>query len=221
MDQLPQLGPLLGAGGDAWTGAVMWGSWFYSFLRSSYITDMLCNWAVGGSRKLARTLDKKLNYSRGCLESGRLGDSEEWAGPPAHRTQPCSWEVPSTQATRVPHFLSICIWWTLETSCFPTEGPLLPLGKVKNMTQLQQRHKIAVWWEEEKRGEAWGGKRSPWLRPTPLTTTTSRTIVGGGRCELVKEKRESEHIWLRTHLANDCDGYLFMTPLEQALEILH
>ena len=134
MDQLPQLGPFLRAGGDAWTRAVMWGSWFYSFLRSSYITDVLCNRAVGGSRKLARTLDKKLNYSRGCLESGRLGDSEEWAGPPAHRTQPCSWEVPSTQATRVPHFLSICIWWTLETSCFPTEGLLLPLGKVKNMT---------------------------------------------------------------------------------------
>ena len=145
MDQLPQLGPFLGAGGNAWTGAVMWGSWSYSFLRSSYITDELCNRAVGGSRKLARTLDKRLNYSRGRLESGRLGDSEEWVGPPADRTQPWSREVPSPQATGAPHFLSICIWWALETSCFPTEGLLLPLGKVKNMTHLQQRHKIAVW----------------------------------------------------------------------------
>lgn len=64
----------------------MLGLGFSSFLRSSYITDLLCNRAVGGSRKLACALDKKLNYSKGHLEPGRLGDTEERSGPLAQDT---------------------------------------------------------------------------------------------------------------------------------------
>lgn len=82
----PNWAPFLGSGADAWREAVMQGSWFYSFLRSPYITDLLCNRTVGGSRKLARTLDKKLNYSRGHVEWGRLGDGEEWAGLPTRHS---------------------------------------------------------------------------------------------------------------------------------------
>lgn len=82
----PNWAPFLGSGPEAWRKAVMLCLGFYSFLRSSYITDLLCNQAVGGSRKLACTLDKKLNYSRGHLEPGRLGATEEQSGPPTQDT---------------------------------------------------------------------------------------------------------------------------------------
>lgn len=75
-----QEGPLLESVAGEWREAVMQCSGLYSFLRSSYITDWLCNRAVGGSRKLAWTLDK--NYSKGHMESGRLGETEEWRRPP-------------------------------------------------------------------------------------------------------------------------------------------
>lgn len=74
--------PLLESATGEWREAVTRGSELYSFLRSSYITDWLCNQAVGGSRKLAWTLDKKLNYSKGHMESDRLGDTGDWRGPP-------------------------------------------------------------------------------------------------------------------------------------------
>lgn len=140
----PSAPPPAGSATGHWREAVRQHSGFYSFLRSSYITDLLRNQAVGDSRKLARTLDKKLNYSKGHMESGRLGDTEEGRGPP---TQAWVLQLRSSLCvshTSPLHFLSICILWALEPSCFSTEGPWLPLGKVKNMTHLQQRHKIAV-----------------------------------------------------------------------------
>lgn len=78
------------------------------------------------------------------MESGRLGDTEEGRGA-SHTGQGAAAEkFPMCKPHKSPHFLSICILWALEPSCFSTEGPWLPLGKVKNMTYLQQRNKTAV-----------------------------------------------------------------------------
>lgn len=48
-----QAAPLLESATGHWREAVRQHSGFYSFLRSSYITDLLRNQAVGDSRKLA------------------------------------------------------------------------------------------------------------------------------------------------------------------------
>lgn len=150
MDHCLQLCPFTRPGAEAWRKAVMYCLGFSSFLRSSYITDLLCNTAVGVLRKLACTLDKKLNYSKGHLESSRPGDTEEWSAPHPTGHGLVAEKFPLWKSHEPP------ISWAsvFGEHCRPLEGPWLPLGKVKNMTPLQQRHQTAVWGEETKRWEA-------------------------------------------------------------------